>query len=100
LCLYGAGSDLRGYEAGRYRDHALIAAQGELRWQFAQRWGAVAFAGTGGVGPDFSAIDKMLPAGGVGLRFLASVAYRVNARLDYAVGKDGGSVYFSIGESF
>jgi hypothetical protein len=100
LCLYGAGSDLRGYEAGRYRDHALIAAQGELRWQFAQRWGAVAFAGSGGVGPDFGAIDKMLPAGGIGLRFLASVAYRVNARLDYAVGKDGGSVYFSIGESF
>jgi outer membrane protein assembly factor BamA len=100
LCLYGAQSDLRGYEAGRYRDHALLAAQGELRWQFASRWGAVAFAGSGGVGPAFGAIDKMLPAGGVGLRFLASTAYHVNARLDYAVGKDGGSVYFSIGEAF
>ena len=100
LCLYGAESDLRGYEAGRYRDHALFAAQGELRWQFASRWGAVAFAGSGGVGPDFGAIDKMLPAAGVGVRFLASVAYHVNVRLDYAVGKDGGSVYFSIGEAF
>ena len=100
LCLYGADNDLRGYETGRYRDDALFAAQAELRWQFSERWGGVAFAGTGGVGKDFGSIDTMLPAGGVGVRFLASTAYHVNARLDYAVGKDGSTIYFSIGEAF
>ncbi len=100
LCLYGADNDLRGYETGRYRDDALFATQGELRWQISERWAASRLPAPGGVGKDFGSIDTLLPAGGVGVRFLASTAYHVNARLDYAVGKDGNTIYFSIGEAF
>src|SRR6185295_12438020 len=37
LCLFGAGNDLRGYEIGRYRDRAMLAAQGEYRFPLAGR---------------------------------------------------------------
>lgn len=102
LCLYGANSDLRGYETGQYRDYTLLAAQAEYRWQFARRWGMVAFAGTGGVAPNFGDYrgSSLLPSGGLGLRFKASTAYNVNVRVDYAVGKHSNALYFGIGEAF
>lgn len=37
VCLYGSGGDLRGYEAGRYREHAQLTLQGELRMKWTQR---------------------------------------------------------------
>lgn len=102
LCLFGSHSDLRGYETGQYRDSTLLAAQAEYRWQFARRWGMVAFAGIGGVAPNFGdyRASSLLPSGGVGLRFKASTAYNVNVRVDYAIGKDSNALYFGIGEAF
>ena len=41
LCLYGSGSDLRGYEIGRFRDRAMATAQAEYRFPLAgwlARW--------------------------------------------------------------
>ena len=35
LCLFGANNDLRGYEVGRYRDRAMVAAQAEYRFPLA-----------------------------------------------------------------
>ena len=43
---------------------------------------------------------NLLPAGGLGLRLQASTTYKVNVRIDYAVGKDSDGLYFSIGEAF
>lgn len=102
LCLFGASNDLRGYESGQYRDHAMAAVQAEYRWKFASRWGAVFFAGVGGVAPSVGdlAEARTLPAGGVGLRFRASKSYPVNISVDYAVGRDSEAVYFYIGEAF
>lgn len=42
----------------------------------------------------------MLPAGGFGLRYLASKEANVNLRADIAWGKDGAAFYFGIGEAF
>jgi outer membrane translocation and assembly module TamA len=102
LCLYGTSSDLRGYTGGQYRDRNLYAAQAEARWRFAPRWGAVFFAGTGAVAPTFAELFsvRQLPAAGAGIRWLASAQYKVNVRLDVAVGRDGHAVYFSLGEAF
>ena len=72
LCLFGASADLRGYETGRYRDRASWALQGELRHQFAERWGGVAFFGLGGIAPsagDLFDDGNLLPAGGIGVRY-------------------------------
>lgn len=102
LCMFGASNDLRGYETGQYRDHALAAVQAEYRWRFSPRWGAVFFAGVGSVAPSLGGLtdSTTLPSGGAGLRFRASKTYNVNISLDYAIGRDSEALYFYIGEAF
>ncbi|WP_170112570.1 BamA/TamA family outer membrane protein [Sphingomonas fennica] len=102
LCLYGMNNDLRGYEAGRYRDGATWAAQAEIRQHLFWRIGAVVFGGVGGVSPSLGHLTdtKFLPAGGGGLRFQPSRKTNVNLRLDFAVGKHSNALYFSIAEAF
>ncbi len=102
LCLYGAGSDLRGYEIGRYRDRAMAAVQAEYRFPLGGRFGAVAFAGTGKVAASFGAIDSepTLPSFGVGLRWLASQKARVNLAFDLARGRDDTTAYIYVKEAF
>ena len=102
LCKFGQSFDLRGYVGGRYRDKALLAIQGELRWSLSKRWGAVGFLGVGGVGESLSDFDRdnSLPAAGVGVRFSISPENRLNVSLDWAVGKDNDYVYIYVGEAF
>lgn len=105
LCSYGQQKDLRGYASDQYRDRDMATIQAEYRWRFGQRWGAVAFAGTGAVAPSAGDLrlvgSESLPAAGVGLRFLAATKQRVNVSVDYAVGKDGSEGwYFYIGEAY
>jgi outer membrane protein assembly factor BamA len=102
LCMYGARSDLRGYEAGRYRDRASWTAQAEWRQHLGGKFGAVFFAGVGGIAPDIGSLDdtKFLPSAGMGLRYRASKSAGVNLSLDFAIGKDSNAIYFGIGEAF
>jgi hypothetical protein len=102
LCLYGSGSDLRGYEIGRYRDRAMFATQAEYRFPLGGRFGAVAFAGTGKVAPAFGDMGTVvwLPSVGVGLRWLASPKARVNLSFDVARGRDETSGYIYVKEAF
>ncbi len=102
LCQFGSQSDLRGYETGRYRDRFMFATQAEYRLLLPWRLAIAAFGGVGEVAPRAGAINtaNLLPAGGVGLRFSLSSAYRVNYRVDYAVGKNGGTLIVSLGEAF
>ena len=88
--------------AAQYRDRSMYTVQGETRWQFAERWGAVLFAGIGSVANRVSDLLSVtqLPSAGVGLRWLASKQYKVNLSLDVAVGRDGSAVYLYIGEAF
>ncbi len=58
--------DIRGYTQGGYRGNYLLALQGEYRWNFHKRWGAI---GYGGVATVFKAINesdngKLLPGAG------------------------------------
>ena len=100
LCLFGAGPDLRGYPAGRYRDRAMLAGQVEARWSFTDRWGVVGFAGVGAVGDRFSDLGPALPSLGAGIRWEASQKFNLNIGVDYAVGRDSDAFYFRIGEAF
>jgi len=102
LCMYGMSNDLRGYSTGQYRDRAMLAAQGEARWRFAPRWGAVAFAGVGAIGPSFSDLlqQKSLPSVGAGVRWQASKEYKVNVSLDVAFTQKDHAVYLYVGEAF
>ena len=102
LCLFGGGSDLRGYETGRYRDQALIAAQAEYRFPLAGRFGGVVFGGWGKVAPSFDELGDQpdLPSIGFGVRWLAAEKARVNLSVDVARGRDSTSLYVYVKESF
>jgi hypothetical protein len=102
LCMYGSGADLRGYELGRYRDHFMVAAQTEYRLTLPWRISVTVFGGTGEVAPSFGRLnsENLLPAGGAGLRYALSSKYRVNYRVDYAIGKNGGTWIVTLGEAF
>ncbi len=102
LCMYGQSGDLRGYEMGRYRDRASWATQAEWRQRLGGKFGAVFFAGVGGIANGLSDIDHttILPSAGMGLRYRASQETGTNLRLDFAIGKDSSAVYFGIGEAF
>ena len=98
----GINDAFRGYFTGRYRDKVSLTVQAEYRWQFFKRWSAVAFGGVAEVARDFDqfSTDNLLPALGVGVRWMAAEKNRINVRLDYAVGKDDGYFYLSVGEAF
>jgi hypothetical protein len=103
LCQFGSGGVLRGYASGRYRDRASWAVQGEVRHQFARRWGGVAFMGFGGIAPSLGDIideTSVLPAAGVGVRYRPFKDNDVNLRVDFAIGKNDSALYLSIGEAF
>lgn len=101
MCMFGASSDLRGYDSGKWRDNASWAAQVELRQHLFGKFGAVAFAGIGGTAHSLSMDDhQFLPSVGLGLRFMPVKAANTNVRVDYAWGKDGGALYISVGEAF
>lgn len=102
LCTLGFGRyTMRGYTQGRYRDHYGNVVQAELRGHRA-RFGAVVFGSFGQVaetaGDIFEAV--LLPAGGLGARYQLTAKYPMHLRLDYSWGRDGGLLYFSVGEAF
>jgi len=98
---FGGDTDLRGYPSGRYRDRMMYAMQAEYRWQFKDRWILTGFAGFGEVADSFSNFgENILPAGGVGARYVLSKKHRVSLSADIAVGNDGAEFYFGVGEAF
>jgi len=101
LSTFGGSTDLRGYPSGRYRDRMAYAMQSEYRWQYSDRWILTGFAGFGEVADSFSNFGKnILPAGGIGARYVLSEKHRVSLSADVAVGNDGAEFYFGVGEAF
>lgn len=102
LCLFGAFSDIRGYQPGRYRDHLMVAVQSEYRKTLGKRVGFVLFGGVGEVAPEWNAFttEDLLPGGGTGVRWNLSKKQRINLRADIAYGKTGWSWNFAVGEAF
>jgi outer membrane protein assembly factor BamA len=107
--LQQLGNDemMRGYYTGRYRDENLMAAQAELRYRFMNRFGIVAFAGTGKVfsNGNFN-FNSLKPDYGVGGRYFFDTAKGLSVRLDYGVGekkaneKRQSGFYISLAEAF
>ena len=103
LAALGGGSQLRGYFEGRYRDRQMLAVQAELRRHLFWRLNGAVFGGIGQVGYTVQELGEtpVKVAGGAGIRFQFNRRDRLNARLDYGVGRGGSSgIYFSIGEAF
>ncbi len=102
LCQYGSASNLRGYVSGQYRDHASWTLQTEWRRRLGGKFGVVAVAGIGGIARSVGAISRstLPPGAGSGVRYAVSREYRINVRLDGAVGKDSRAINLSLGEAF
>lgn len=102
MSSFGSHNDLRGYQSGRYRDRALLAAQGEYRLELTDRFGMVAFGGVGEVAENFGdfSFDKLLPSFGGGIRFRIAKRDPINFRVDIARGKDETAFYVGVGEAF
>ncbi len=93
---------LRGYPKNRFRDRHFAGTQLEYRFPLFWRIGWVAFAGVGDVfeqTTDFSWNSAKYSIG-TGLRFLVNPAERLNVRLDYGRGREGGYFYFIVSEAF
>ena len=102
LSTLGNDDILRGYPKNRFRDRHFMATQVEYRFPLWWRFGAVAFAGAGDVfGPSSDLnFQNLKYSVGTGLRFVVDPAERLNIRLDYGYGTEGGYFYFMVGESF
>jgi hypothetical protein len=100
LCQVGIKDSFRGYQGGRYRDQVAVTAQAAYRWRFHKRWGVVFFGGIASVAERFSDLDSLLPAAGVGVRWMAVTEDRINVRVDYAWGRNDSALYISIAEAF
>ena len=99
--MVGGSRRLRGYHEGRYRDRIAAVAQAEYRFPILWRVGGAAFAAVGGVGhsvSDFSA-DHVRASVGGGFRFRLNES-GVTARVDYAIGAEGGALYLTLLEAF
>ncbi|MGF1637185.1 MAG: BamA/TamA family outer membrane protein [Cyclobacteriaceae bacterium] len=98
------GSDviLRGYPKNRFRDNNFWASQVEYRFPIYWRFGGVGFAGLGDVYSSASdlQLERLKYSVGAGLRFVVNPAERLNVRLDYGFGREGGYYYFVVTEAF
>ncbi len=104
LDLSTLGNDdlLRGYPKNRFRDWHFAATQVEYRFPLFWRFGGVAFAGVGDVFNNENDLrfNRLKYSVGSGLRFLVNPAERINIRLDYGYGREGGYFYFMVAEAF
>ncbi|SFL77086.1 BamA/TamA family outer membrane protein [Shimia aestuarii] len=101
LCSIGGTDAMRGFNPTQYLGPRLLSAQAEYRHRLSDRFGFVAFAGAGGVGSSFDALNRNGYAGGVGLRYRVSKKIPVNFAVDMSFNDDGESLlYISVGERF
>lgn len=105
LAMIGGEGLGRGYYLGRYRDKNYIGGQVEYRFlpfNFSKRFGAAIFAATGSVAPSFRqfGINKLMPSGGAGIRFLVFPKKDIFLRFDVGFTKEGPAFYIYSGEAF
>lgn len=94
--------DIRGYTKGQHRANQTHNLQAEYRWNIYDKWGMVAF---GGVATSVNKVNEikfkdLLPAAGVGVRYMAIPSEKINIGIDVAKGIDDWGIYFRIGETF
>lgn len=109
MSILGAGSDLRAYIEGRFRERTTITGMVEYRLMFSSedrtlgrrtlsRHGYVVWVGAGTLGNDFPTLRGFIPAVGLGYRF--ELQPRSNVRVDFGFGRNSSGIYFNFTEAF
>jgi len=77
---------LRGVPAVRYQGDQAVSGESELRWQFHERWSAVAFGGAGATRTDRrrDVLRQSVGSGGAGFRYELARKFGLNAGIDIA----------------
>ena len=102
MATLGSDDILRGYPKNRFRAKNFVGYQTEYRFPLFWRLGMVVFAGVGDVFNNVQDLraDRLKYSLGTGLRFVINPAEKLNIRLDYAYGREGGYFYFVVAEAF
>lgn len=102
-CGLGTIDGFRGFSAMQFFDTRSAAAQIEYRHRFSDRFGAVAFAGAGQVGPTLSQLSAngTHSAAGLGIRYRVSKKFPVDFSVDYSRNNlKEDQVYVYVGQRF
>ena len=93
---------LRGVPAVRYQGDQAVSGEAELRWQFHERWSAVAFGGAGATRASRrnDVLRQSVGSGGVGFRYELARKFGLNAGIDIAHSPGTTAVYFVIGNAW
>ena len=93
---------LRGVPAMRFQGDQAVSGEAELRWQFDERWSAVAFGGAGATRTDRrrDVLRQSVGSGGVGFRYELARKFGLNAGIDIAHSPGTTAVYFVIGNAW
>jgi outer membrane protein assembly factor BamA len=94
--------NLRGTQAMRYQGDDVAQIEGELRWQFLDRFSLVGFSGYGAAWNDLERYNKTLTAttGGVGFRYELARKYGLHMGMDVAFGPDAPIIYIQFGSAW
>lgn len=102
-CSLGASDSFRGFNLTQYLDTRSASLQVEYRQRFGKRFGAVLFAGSGWVGPEFGSLTDggTHSAAGLGLRYRVSKKFPVDFSVDVAHNDLGENLlYIYVGQRF
>ena len=100
LSTLGGDSALRGYIIGRYRDRQTVLSQLEYRVPIAGRHGMVTWIGGAALADRISEFSAQMLLPNIGVGYRLRLKGRVNLRLDFGVGRNGGGFYFNVDEAF
>lgn len=96
-----AQARLRGYSGGQLIDAVAATAQTEVRWNFHQRWIALAFIGGSRIAKTVGDLgsEPTYGAGGGGLKYMLIEEQKLSIGLDVAFAEGGDfAVYFQVGD--
>ena len=93
---------LRGVPAFRYVDDFAGSLELEPRFQFTDRWGAVAFAGVGMTAGSISDLagEATIWAAGAGFRYMLARKRGIQAGIDVAYSDDDVAFYITVGSAW
>jgi outer membrane translocation and assembly module TamA len=102
IALNHLGRDLRGYKKNQAQGLYLLSGEVELRHSFNKNWKGLLFGGVGNISDEYNEFINTTwsPAAGSGIRRKFAKFWKINLRLDIAVGKNGVFGYLGVGESF